>query len=346
MTNLPPSKRTSKRAPAPARARKPAPAAPQLPNRVDTEEAHRQRVEAKLVRLRAADADCWTAAVDQHHAEALERTASATLTPPEPVVVGTGGEFVPQGRAWIEKPGIVDLVRDPEWTHLHASEDRLGLAAEAQCFDLAAATADAIGARDDTERMLAHQLAAAHVAGMRCLEAMYKAQGRAERHDSLGAHTKLLGEAARMGQLAVRFMDTYQRGLQTLGRLRTGNRQTVTVVHQHVTVEGGQVAVAGAVQPRGGRGQDAIKATTSYTHLNQPPSSASSAALRGEPEEGRPALPSPGDAEWAMPDARGAVAGRADGKAERQLSARPPDESGDRGASRAVAVAPAALPLD
>jgi len=136
---------------------------------------------------------------------------------------------------------------DGFWRPSHASEDRLDLAAKAQCFDLAAA--NSIAARDDTERMLAHQLAAAHTAGMRCLEAMDKLQRQAERCDSLSARTKLLGEAARMGQLAARFMDTYQRGLQTLAKIRTGNGQTVTVVHQHIAVAGGQIAVAGAVQP-------------------------------------------------------------------------------------------------
>jgi hypothetical protein len=225
-----------------------------LPERVNTEKAHRQLLEAKRTRLRHADGDHWTRTIDQRVTEALERSATTTLTPPAPIIVGTGGEFVPQGHAWTEKPGIVDLVRDPTWTHLHASEDRLDLAAKAQCFDLAAATADSIAARDDTERMLAHQLAAAHSTAMRCLEAMDRLQRPAERCDSLSARTKLLGEATRMGQLAARFMDVYQRGLQTLAKTRTGNRQTVTVVHQHIAVAGGQIAVAGAVQPGEARG--------------------------------------------------------------------------------------------
>jgi hypothetical protein len=194
--------------------------------------------------------------------------------------------------------------------------------------------------------MLAHQLAAAHAAGMRCLEAMYKAQGRAERHSSLDAHTRLLGEAARMGQLAVRFMDTYQRGLQTIQKLRTGNRQTVTVVHQHIAVAGGQVAVAGTVQPGGGQGQNAIEATTSYTDLGQAPGGGDLAPLRSEAEAGRETLPSASHAQWPMPDARGAVARSTHGPAQRELSARAADAGGDRGAPRAEAVAPAALPLD
>ena len=270
--DIPPgSSRPIKRPPKGPRCSKPTPETPsvdaQLPERVNTEKAHRQLLEAERKRLRQADGDYWTRTIDQHQAAALERSATTALMPSKPIVVGTGGEFVPQGRAWAEKPGTVDLVRDPTWTHLHASEDRLDLAAKAQCFDLAAATADSIAARDDTERMLAHQLAAAHAAAMRCLEAMDKLQRQAERCDSLTARTKLLGEAARMGQLAARFMDTYQRGLQTLAKTRTGNRQTVTVVHQHIAVAGGQIAVAGAVQPGEARGQDAIHTTTSCTDV-------------------------------------------------------------------------------
>jgi hypothetical protein len=231
-------------------------AVPGSSERVNTVAAHRKRLEARRLRARASDPDedYWRSMVDKRHAETMEREAEAALALPEAPVRGTGGEFVPQGVALAEKPGIVALVRDPDWTHLHASEERIDLAAGARAFDLAAATADDVGAQNDTERMLTHQLAASHVAAMRCFESMYNEREKADRHPSLDARAKLLGESARFGQLAARFMDTYQRGLQTLAKLRTGNRQTVTVIHQHVMVAGGQVAVAGAVNPGGGQG--------------------------------------------------------------------------------------------
>jgi hypothetical protein len=54
-------------------------------------------------------------------------------------------------------------------------------------------------------------------------------------------------ELARLVNAQARLADAFQRGVLTLARKRTGNRQTVTVVHQHVSVAGGQVAVAGHV---------------------------------------------------------------------------------------------------
>jgi hypothetical protein len=67
---------------------------------------------------------------------------------------------------------------------------------------------------------------------------------RAESYSALDPHARLLTEAEGPGQLAPRFMHSYQRGLLVLVKVRTGNRQTVTVIHQHVTVAGGQVAVS------------------------------------------------------------------------------------------------------
>jgi hypothetical protein len=48
-------------------------------------------------------------------------------------------------------------------------------------------------------------------------------------------------------------MKAYQEGLLTLGRMRTGGRQVVTVRHVQVS-DGGQAIVAGAVS-NSGRGQ-------------------------------------------------------------------------------------------
>jgi hypothetical protein len=61
-------------------------------------------------------------------------------------------------------------------------------------------------------------------------------------------------EICRLANAAGRSSQTYQRGLLTLQRLRTGGTQTVNVTHQQVSVECGQAAVAGkSVQKGGGR---------------------------------------------------------------------------------------------
>ncbi len=93
--------------------------------------------------------------------------------------------------------------------------------------------------------MLAQQMAAAHVVAMRmqaeALELLQLYQRGGREHETLSI------EAGRLMNAAARMMDTYQRGLLTLERLRNGGKQTVVV--QHVTVsDGGQAVVAGQVK--------------------------------------------------------------------------------------------------
>ena len=100
--------------------------------------------------------------------------------------------------------------------------------------------------------MLVHQLAAAHRMAMKfTADAQdeligYKNFGHRTPHRSI--------EAARMANVAARLLDTYQRGLLTLDKLRNGGRQMVTV--QHVTVaDGGKAIVAGTVTSGRKRGE-------------------------------------------------------------------------------------------
>ena len=120
------------------------------------------------------------------------------------------------------------------------------LADRANVLTLGVDAAQTIQAQNSLERMLAHQLAAAHALGMRMAVAAgenlaaYKNNGCRYPHLSI--------EAGRMANTAARLMDAYQRGLLTLERMRNGGRQVVTV--QHVNISGGQAVVAGSV---GGR---------------------------------------------------------------------------------------------
>ncbi len=61
-------------------------------------------------------------------------------------------------------------------------------------------------------------------------------------------------ETCRLAGTVTRMMNTYQQGLVTLQKLRTGGQQQVMVQHQYVTKvkDGGQAIVAGAVKTRGG----------------------------------------------------------------------------------------------
>jgi hypothetical protein len=110
--------------------------------------------------------------------------------------------------------------------------DRMGL----DCAAMALDAADSIRAENSLERMLAHQLAAAHKAALQQID---KATFAADTGDKL----RLLNAAARM-------MGTFQNGLLTLHRIRSNGDQRITI--QHVTVADGGQAVIGAVNRGGG----------------------------------------------------------------------------------------------
>ena len=134
-----------------------------------TGEAHELLLEAQSRRLRVQDGTShWaTHAFDLAWADAMEQAARAFLALKEPAEFGTGGEMVPQGRDASDYPGIAGLVRAPDLTAAHASRDRLRLADEAGCFDLAADLGESVRAQNSAEKALLHQMAAAHVLALR-----------------------------------------------------------------------------------------------------------------------------------------------------------------------------------
>jgi hypothetical protein len=93
--------------------------------------------------------------------------------------------------------------------------------------------ANAIQAGNSLEKMLAHQLAAAHKAAMEMIGSVHP-----NSHDA-SAHTKRLNAAARC-------MHAYQHGLMTLQKLRQNGNQRITV--QYVNVSNGSQAVMETLQ--------------------------------------------------------------------------------------------------
>jgi hypothetical protein len=147
------------------------------------------------------------------------------------------GEVVPEtidDHSW----RIRNTLKSPDGAALDASVERtdLLLMASADLAGLGIDAAASIGASNSLEKMLAHQMALAHAASFKLMD---KALGH---RDSV--------EQARLTNAATRLMATFQQGLLTLQKLRTGGNQTVTVQHVHVG-EGGQ-AVIGNVQAGGG----------------------------------------------------------------------------------------------
>ena len=125
-----------------------------------------------------------------------------------------------------------------------ASLDRLRLARNAGVLNTAVELAQDVGAANGGERMLSHQLAAAHQAAMNLFAA---AERDMDRHRvAASVNPGALLDAQRSAAVGARVLAAFAQGIATLDRLRHGNRQVVTV--QHVTVaEGGQAVVAGSV---------------------------------------------------------------------------------------------------
>jgi hypothetical protein len=161
--------------------------------------------------------------------------------------VGVGGELVPasimgENSRMLE---LADTVQDPNYITVDASRDRLDLANEAGSLESALDAAETIDAANSLEKMLAHQLAAAHRSAMklsgevnRRVDYLANVRGEEQERANIQA-TRLAGATARM-------MATFQQGLLTLQRLRTGGTQRVIVQHVNVN-QGGQAVVAGEV---------------------------------------------------------------------------------------------------
>jgi hypothetical protein len=203
----------------------------------------------------------YHASVERFEADAMDKAADDFLDlrshaldvigplPPRP---GNGGELLMVTREMqADVPGLVDTVREkPSMLSAEASESRLKLTGNA--IVLAVDAAESIKASNSLEKMLAHEMAAAHRLAMHMVE---QSARLVDRHETWGkinpAHSI---EAARLANAAARMMSAFQDGLLTLERIRRGGKQTVKVVHQHVAVgPGGQAVVAAGGVKGGGR---------------------------------------------------------------------------------------------
>ncbi|GJD54036.1 hypothetical protein OPKNFCMD_6816 [Methylobacterium crusticola] len=190
-------------------------------------------------RIRAEEAGGPSAIADRYEAE--------VRTPLDPATPRTaGGELVPADDfATTALPAILDTMANPDAVAADASRDRLDLAKDAGCLKMALDTADTIRAADGLERMLAHQLATAHVAAMKAAAVMQQHLDEASR--TLGpSRQAACVEAERMARAYARLTGSFQAGMQTLQRVRSGGRQVVMVQHNHIG-EGAQAVVAGSV---------------------------------------------------------------------------------------------------
>jgi hypothetical protein len=172
------------------------------------------------------------------YAQDLLEEANTLLTPAEPVKITIGGEALPALENRL-LDGVREALLDPDTIALDASASRLELLADADAVSLGVDAAESIQAHDSLEKMLVHQMAAAHKHSLRLMAKIPHAA------DNL--------EALRITNASVRLMLAYQLGIKVLQKIRSGGRQVVIVQHVQVS-EGGQAVIAGEVQNRSGGG--------------------------------------------------------------------------------------------
>ena len=186
----------------------------------------------------------------RHDAAQLETGTASALALDNPPAVGAGGELVPAGDQIARGANFIDTVERPDAVTAEASMDRLKLADEGiQCVAMAVDVAETIQARNSIEKMMAHQLAAAHKLAMifagKARE-LVEHDGGAYQQDGIYAV-----EASRVANSSARMMDAFQKGALALHKLRTGGKQTVTVQHVNVN-DGGRAVVTGGLSAGGG----------------------------------------------------------------------------------------------
>ena len=202
---------------------------------------------AARYRLLAASAsDNARAIADSEFAKGYEKQGETLLRPAAPVELSCGEVIPPPSNpeprdpeevAEAQEPEIIisETLKDPDSISIDASLSRMQDALGADVLESAVDAAQSIRARNSLEKMLAHQMAAAHSVAMKLI---------ARAFDDDRMHPL---EVARLANAAARMMDCYQSAFLTLQKLRTGGKQTVVV--QHVQISGGsQAVVAGSME--------------------------------------------------------------------------------------------------
>ena len=192
---------------------------------------------------------------DQRLADSWLEAATRPLDSGLPMVLG--GELMPvceDADMDTALGAIKNTVEEASYITADASRDRIQLAHEAGALETGLDLADTIQAGNSLEKMLAHQLAATHRSTMklhaqlnRCIENMDQPHRPDAQERANVQGTRLAGSIARLN-------GSFQSGLLTLQKMRSGGKQVVQVVHQHVAVsEGGQAVVAGNLEGGGRR---------------------------------------------------------------------------------------------
>jgi hypothetical protein len=181
----------------------------------------------------------------------LEERAAVVLEIPEHQrpPVGVGGELALRGDVASEMPAMVCTVDDPSGVTVEASRQRLEILMDNDCSALALDAAETIQATNSLEKMLAHQMAQAHKLAMSFAKRAgdHSESAYPDCNESQKFHAE---EASRAANSSARMMDSFQKGMLALNKIRSGGRQTVLVQHVNVS-DGGQAVVTGGAYGQG-----------------------------------------------------------------------------------------------
>lgn len=194
------------------------------------------RANLKAQRAAAEKPESLNEAISNKMDEALANLdAKAMLKTPEDLL-SSCGEVIQRD---FRLPFVVDTLENPNMVSVIASELRVDLAACVwpRMAESAVDAAVSAQAANSLEKMLCHQLAAAHFAAI-------KLTGYSLHNSPPPV------EMARLSNAAARMMQVFQEGLLTLQKLKMGGKQTVVVQHVQVS-DGGQAVIARALRSRG-----------------------------------------------------------------------------------------------
>lgn len=193
-------------------------------------QALKMQRDAQRRRVLAPEYDSVRRDFDLGLADEMDREAQALLTLPEPLQTGLGGEIVPPVEDGL--PGLELTLQRADLLNLEASVQRSSLIERAGVLELGIETAKDTRAEGAVQKMISHQMAAAHKRAMNLLAESQEA--------------KDVDVACKKARTAAKMMDAFSRAALTLQRLQTGASQVVQV--QHVQVNGPAVIGMGGGQ--------------------------------------------------------------------------------------------------
>lgn len=221
-------------------------------NRINPRKSKPTRTEQSLDALLSAQTECSNHGISSL-VEMHEREHKALLIPAEGSTDVVMGEAVPLPYTYASDDDYVvadaianDVVRDTllqpniDAVAIDASMERTTMLHHAGALELGLDLSQSIQAKNSMEKLFAHQMAVLHAKAMEC---MTKAADFPPGREDL--EIKMLNVACRM-------MDSYQKGMETLGKIRNGGKQTIVVKQVHVS--GGQAVIADNITRGGSNG--------------------------------------------------------------------------------------------